>query len=74
MIIDNEYGQFDVYLVDDGTLDTVISVDHELYDIHEIRYSDTSEHRDEHTGAMTDGGFTELAYDAIDEYCQRYID
>ncbi len=67
MIIDNEYGQFGVSLGDDGTMDTVICVEHE------IRYGDTSEHRDEHTGAMTDDGFTELALDAIDAYCQQYI-
>ena len=74
MIVDNEYGQFDVSLGDDGTMDTVICVEHELYGSQEIRYSDTSEHRDKETGAMTDGGFTELAYDAIDTYCQQYID
>ena len=73
MIIENEYGQFDVGLADDGTMDTIISVEHELYGEHEIRYGGASEHRDEHTGAMTDDGFTELAFDAVDEYCQRYI-
>jgi len=74
MIIDTEYGQFDVSLGDDGTMDTVISVEHELYGCHDIRYSDTSEYRDNDTGAMTDDGFTELAYDAVEAYCQQYID
>ena len=74
MIIDTEFGHFDVSLGDDGTMDTVISVEHELYGTHEIRYGCeyTSEYRDD-TGTMTDGGFTELAYDAVDAYCQQYI-
>ena len=75
MIIENEYGQFDVSLGDDGTLDTVICVEHELYGSHEIRYDCefASEYRND-TGAMTDDGFAELADDAIDTYCEQYID
>lgn len=75
MIIDNEYGQFDVSLGDDGTLDTVIVVNHELYGNQEIRYStEFAAHYRDDTGAMTEDGFVELAEDAVDAYCQQYID
>lgn len=75
MIIDNEYGQFDVSLGDDGTLDTVICVDHELYGSQELRYDcEYASMCRDNNGAMTDEGFVELAYDAVDAYCQQYID
>lgn len=74
IIDDNEYGQFDVSLGDDGTLDTVICVEHELYGNQEIRYSQefAADYRND-DGSMTDDGFVELAYDAVDAYCQQWI-
>ncbi len=50
----------DVYLCDDGTMDTVIEVDG-----HEVRFDDCSEHRDA-DGAMTRRGLRALAIDACE--------
>ena len=73
MIIDTEYGQFDVDLSDDGTLDTVISVEHELYGQHDIRFSDTSHLRDADAGVITDEGFAELAKESVEAYIEQYL-
>ena len=53
------------WLVDDGTLDTVISVDGE-----EVRFDCeyASEFRDT-DGSMTETGFLQLAEEAIDSLC-----
>ena len=64
-IIDDETGKvFDCYLIDDGTLDTVIQVNG-----WECRYSHeyASCFRDE-SGALTDAGFIELCDESIDDY------
>ena len=58
---------FEVWLIDDGTLDTVIEVN----DI-EHRFSDTSYLRDE-TGALSEKGLIELAKEVI-ESDERYWD
>ena len=58
---------FDVFLIDDGTLDTVIEIDgieHRL----DIEYA--SHYRDE-SGAMTETGLTELAKQCIEE-CEEH--
>ena len=57
---------YDVCLEDDGTLDTVLSVNG-----NEIRFSTeyASEFRDE-SGIMTTDGLNELAHEAIDVYEQ----
>lgn len=80
VIHDREYGDFDVLLEDDGTLDTVISVCPENQFIFdqigkkEIRFSTEygTEFRDD-TGAMTDDGFDELAAEAIESYIGQYL-
>ena len=74
MLIDiPEYGSFDVNLSDGGTLDTLISVEHDGQ-CEDIGYSQefAAQYRDE-DGAMTDGGFTELAYDAVKAYIELYL-
>jgi hypothetical protein len=54
---------WDVYLEDDGTLDTVISIDGTR-----IRFDmeSAAEYRDEDTGEMTAKGLRALAVSAID--------
>ena len=80
IVTDKEYGQFDISLSDDGTLDTVITVD-PLNDYgidkagaQDIRFSTeyVVECRDE-TGAMTDEGFQELAAEALEAYIEQYL-
>ena len=74
MLIDiPEYGSFDVSLSDGGTLDTLISVEHDGR-CEDIGYSQeyAANYRDA-DGAMTDDGFVELAYDAIDCYIELYM-
>lgn len=83
IIKDKEYGEFDAYLVDDGTLDTVISVC--LTDLihncvgrddvtHEIRFDhDYVANFRDNTGAMTDEGFEILAKEAIEAYIEQYL-
>ena len=79
-IDDKEYGQFDVCLVDDGTMDTVISVSPKnRYIINhvglkEIRFGTEYgvNFRDE-DGAMTDEGFDELAHEAFEAYIGQYL-
>jgi len=79
MIINNkEYGKFDVFLGDDGTLDTVI----EVYSYSpswknpdkEIRFSQeyVADYRDD-TGALTDEGFNKLATEAVEAYIEQYL-
>ena len=51
------------YLVDDGTLDTVISIDGKEYRL-DAEY--TSQFRHD-SGAMTDEGFAELCKECINE-------
>ena len=80
MRIREQNTMFDVCLVYDGTLDTVISVqpvaprrpasagwDAVPWPIQEVRYSDTSDHRDAN-GALTTKGFSILAHDAASGY------
>ena len=78
VIKDKKYGKFDVYLGDDGTLDTVIAVtplDSVIMqnEEREIRFGDTSHHRDSETGAMTEDGFAELAEEAVEAYIEQYL-
>lgn len=75
IINDKEYGKFDVYLGDDGTLDTVVEVWHANGpdELKEIRFGDTSHLRDEFTGAMTDDGFAELAKESVEAYIEQYL-
>lgn len=74
IIVDKDYGEFDVNLSDGGTLDTLISVDHSFAGIQDIGYSQefAANFRDEN-GAMTDSGFAELAEDAVECYIELYI-
>ncbi len=62
-------GDYNCFLVDDGTLDTVISVNNEQF-----RYDSefASEYRDSN-GVMTDDGFYDICQDAIDQY-EEYMD
>ncbi len=53
---------WDVYLEDDGTLDTVISVDG-----HEVRYDSEGVERDPDTGDLLRGELRRLAIEAIDD-------
>ena len=80
LIKDKEYGDFDVTLGDDGTLDTVICVD-PLNDYaidkagpQEIRYSTEygAMFRDD-DGTMTDEGFAELAEESVSAYIEQYL-
>ncbi len=72
IINDKEYGQFDVNLCDDGTMDTVISVSHGLVETREYRYDSeyASVYRDKETGAMTDDGFAELAEESLEAFIE----
>ena len=57
------HGQHEVYLVDDGTMDTVISVDGEQ---HRFDGEYASQFRNKQTGAMTAKGLRALAMEVID--------
>lgn len=78
IIQDEEHGEFDVWLVDDGTLDTVLEVCQmgALLSTagREIRFSQErgAECRDE-TGAVTNVGFAELAHEAVKAYIEQYL-
>ena len=74
MIITNkEYGQFNVNLSDGGTLDTLISVEHNGR-TEDIGYSQeyAANYRDT-DGTMTDDGFAELAEDAVNCFVELYL-
>lgn len=73
IINDKDYGDFDVNLSDGGTLDTLISVEHNGQ-CEDIGYSQeyAANYRDA-DGAMTDEGFAELAEDAVECYIELYI-
>ena len=74
IITDDYYGNFDVSLGDDGTLDTVIIVQPPNGKCEEIRYStEYGAHFRDDTGAMTDIGFEELAEEAVDAYIEQYL-
>lgn len=75
IINDKEYGEFDVCLCDDGTMDTVVSVSHGLIKTREYRYDCeyASYFRDENTGAMTDEGFTELAKESLEAFIEDHL-
>lgn len=72
---DKTYGQFDVCLCDDGTIDTVISVSHALVETREYRYNGeyAAQFKNEETGTMTDDGFIELAQDALEIYIEQCL-
>lgn len=80
IINDNEYGQFDVRLGDDGTLDTVIKIyPWNQYIANkvgskEIRFSTEygADFRDD-DGTMTDEGFEKLAKEAVEAYIEQYL-
>lgn len=55
----------DVSLGDDGTLDTVVTIDGE-----EMRYSDTSEYR-KRDGSFTNKGWKEFAQTVVDDYLEQ---
>lgn len=76
IIADEKYGEFDVTLGDDGTMDTVIIVDsRDIVDaeLEEIRFSTEygAMFRDDE-GTMTGEGFAELAEEAVDVYIEQY--
>ena len=61
-----EKQEFDVYLVDDGTLDTVLSVYNTLINkTEEYRFSEVDRNPD---GTIADETFRYLAEEAIDAY------
>ena len=70
---------FDVYLEDDGTMDTVLSVSPKNHDLwarfgsREIRfdceYASAFRKKD---GSMTQKGFRDLAYEAAESYCDMF--
>lgn len=75
------YGEFNVTLSDDGTMDTVIEVSGEeemvdeeygqtlRYPAKEIRFScEYGAMFRDNDGAMTDEGFAELAEEAVEQY------
>ena len=64
MKITDKGKEYECFLMDDGTLDTVISVngqEHRFSTEYAATYRDAM-------GAMTTDGFYELAYEAIDAY------
>jgi hypothetical protein len=71
--------EFEVFLCDDGTMDTVLSVspiNHDLlsrFGKDEIRFDGeyAANFRDEN-GCMTDDGFTMLASEALDSYFENH--
>ena len=73
IITDKDYGEFDVDLEDDGTLDTVIGVWHKD-NYQEIRFSQEygAEFRTP-TGRLTDNGFKELAVESVEAYIEQYL-
>ena len=73
IIKDDTHGQLIVLLEDDGTMDTVISVEHSLAGKREYRYSCEygAMFRDD-DGAMTDEGFKELADESVDAYIEDH--
>ncbi len=79
-INDKEYGQFDVCLADDGTMDTVLTVkpfNQYIIDkvgTKEIRFSTEygADFRDE-DGAISEDSFAELAQEAFDAYVGQYL-
>lgn len=76
IIKDEKYGEFDITLGDDGTMDTAVVVDpRDIVDAGQevILFSQEygAQFRDE-DGAMTDEGFAELAEDAVDAYVEQY--
>ena len=60
-----KYGNYEVRLIDDGTLDTIISVNGKQF-----RYSQdfAGEYRDATSGALGEDGFFALADIAIADY------
>ncbi len=52
---------YDITLLDDGTMDTVIEVSHPRWgdESQTFRYSDTSEYRDPETGYLDEDAFFE---------------
>ena len=81
MILHNdEYGNFDIGLINDGTMDTVVEVfplsDYVIGKVgmQEIRFTldDDGFYRDE-DGCMTDEGFKDLAEQALEGYIERYL-
>ena len=64
IISDDDGRIYSCFLVDDGTLDTVI----EVVGV-DFRFSDTSMYRDKN-GALTDKGFIELCDECINDYWQ----
>lgn len=71
---DDEYGNFDICLVDDGTLDTVISISHPLTEEEEIRFgSEYAAHYRDETGAVTEAGFLELAEEAKEAFIENHL-
>lgn len=50
--------KYDVWLCDDGTIDTVVEYTcPDCGRTHEFRYSDTSDYRDQRTGALRERSF-----------------
>jgi len=80
VIKDDDYGEFDVSLGDDGSLDTVICVSPlnayiaDRVGTKEVRFSQEygANFRDK-TGAMTDKGFSELAGEAVKAYIEQHL-
>lgn len=77
IIKDKDYGDFDVTLGDDGTMDTVVVVDPlDNIDAKEEEISFSTEYGTlfrEDDGTMTDEGFAELAEEAVDAYVGLYL-
>jgi len=67
MQIEYDGHSYEVTLDDDGTLDTVLDVEGIT-----IRFSDTAEHRNKHTGAITPAGFQVLALEAIPQAIEEH--
>lgn len=80
IIKDKEYGEFDVCLADDGTMNTVLTVEPSNQFIvakvgtKEIRFSTEygAEFRDAE-GTISDESFAELAQEAFDSYVGQYL-
>lgn len=64
--------EYDVELIDDGTLDTVI----EVSTSREIRFSQehAAKYRDKETGTLTEQGWAALGEEAIEAFCEQVIE
>lgn len=70
MKIERDGKTFEVYLVDEGTLDTVIQIEGTEF-VNRFDQEYASSFRDEQTGELTEEGFRELAEETVEDYLEQ---